>query len=427
MPNPLDKLGPSRCNRCNSQPCCCHQPRNPLAGPLCVRCQASPCCCHTRQVQARLCRQCGLNPCRCGESPPCEPLPYDEYAKCPCGYQVGDTLTVVGGTFTVAATLTVTSIQASTGSVLTVSVANGGNYSVQPANPAATTGVNGTGATFTLTFTGTAVTGAALAVGGGPWPQGYRVGDVCQLEGGIFTTPASVVVTATTSGQVAGIAIRTAGSGYSVNPCSPTPTFGGHGCGLKVTAGFTAGVMTSAVVADMGGSCYEPPRQWFERTPINIWSAGSGPPAQPRNTARGLLQPGWCLGQELMVDTCSEDAAQNARPVSYLTLPGSVDINGSCCGNAGDVVELPAKSGRLYNVWWVEYVGLDLPGVSPGPTAQPWPCVEGPTVGGRLLVILTQQCPFLAGQIPDGNFLVADDGVTPLYADDFPNHFLLAQ
>lgn len=422
MPNPLDNLGPSRCSRCRSQPCRCRAPRNPLAGPLCVRCQCNPCCCLRRRVQSRLCIQCGLNPCRCGEAPPCVPVPYDEYAKCPYGYQVGDILTLVGGTFVTACTVMVATIDPANGAVLTVTITFAGSYSVFPANPVATTGGQGTGCTLNITATaGTSVTAVAVQAGGTAWPPGYRVGDVCQLEGGVFTAPASVLVTAVTGGgQVTGISIRTPGTGYSVNPCSPTPTFGGHGCNLKITATFVGGAMTVAVIADMGGPCWTPPRQWFERTPVNIFPAGSGPPSQPRNTAKGLLQPGWCLGQELMVDGCVSPPT-GARPVTYLTLPGTVDINAACCDVAGDVVEVPAGSGRLYNVWWVEFVGLDLPANVPGP--QGGPCVQGEYNSGQLLVILIQQCPFGAAPIaPPDTWLSDDSGVDMLLAD--PWHYL---
>ena len=67
------------------------------------------------------------------------------------GYSVSDVLTVVGGTGT-AATLTVTSVS---GGVITgVDVTTGGDYSVNPTNPASVTGGTGTLATFRLTISG---------------------------------------------------------------------------------------------------------------------------------------------------------------------------------------------------------------------------------------------------------------------------------
>lgn len=69
------------------------------------------------------------------------------------GYEVNDTLTVVGGTGT-AAELTVDAISGggADGPVYRVSVSNAGSYSVLPSNPISVTGGEGSGATFNLTF-----------------------------------------------------------------------------------------------------------------------------------------------------------------------------------------------------------------------------------------------------------------------------------
>jgi len=65
------------------------------------------------------------------------------------GYTVGNTLTVVGGSFSPnAASLTVTSVS---GGVITgVSIAAGGTYTATPTYPASVTGGSGSSATFTL-------------------------------------------------------------------------------------------------------------------------------------------------------------------------------------------------------------------------------------------------------------------------------------
>ena len=66
------------------------------------------------------------------------------------GYTVNDVLTFVGGTFTAAGSLTVTSVS---GGVITgVSVATYGAYTVLPSNPISVTGGTGSGATFTSTW-----------------------------------------------------------------------------------------------------------------------------------------------------------------------------------------------------------------------------------------------------------------------------------
>jgi hypothetical protein len=70
------------------------------------------------------------------------------------GYKVGDTLTVVGGTSTVTATLTVASITGagSSGPIATLNVTQAGSYSVVPPNYTSVTGGSGTGAVPTVTW-----------------------------------------------------------------------------------------------------------------------------------------------------------------------------------------------------------------------------------------------------------------------------------
>jgi hypothetical protein len=72
------------------------------------------------------------------------------------GYRVNDVLTVSGGTFDTAATLTVTGVNRA-GAITVVSVTNGGSYSVSPSNPVRVTGGQGTGATFNLTSVNTTI------------------------------------------------------------------------------------------------------------------------------------------------------------------------------------------------------------------------------------------------------------------------------
>jgi len=70
-------------------------------------------------------------------------------------------------------------------------VSGGSGYTVQPSNPVACTGGAGSGATFNLTFTGSAVTSVMLANNGG---SNYAIGDVLTMSGGTFTTPCTVRV-----------------------------------------------------------------------------------------------------------------------------------------------------------------------------------------------------------------------------------------
>jgi hypothetical protein len=66
------------------------------------------------------------------------------------GYTAGDLLTVVGGTNTQAAVITVGTVSA--GVITAATVTTFGQYSVVPTNPVSVTGGTGSGATFTLTY-----------------------------------------------------------------------------------------------------------------------------------------------------------------------------------------------------------------------------------------------------------------------------------
>lgn len=78
------------------------------------------------------------------------------------GYTVGDTLTLVGGTGTVA-TLTVSTV--SSGVITAVTVGSFGSYSVVPTNPISVTGGTGSSATFTSTWAVGAVSVATAGSG----------------------------------------------------------------------------------------------------------------------------------------------------------------------------------------------------------------------------------------------------------------------
>lgn len=67
------------------------------------------------------------------------------------GYRVGDVLAVVGGTAARAARVYVAAANPATGAVTAVALDEAGVYSALPANPAATSGGSGTGATLNLT------------------------------------------------------------------------------------------------------------------------------------------------------------------------------------------------------------------------------------------------------------------------------------
>ena len=82
------------------------------------------------------------------------------------GYAVGDTVTVTGGIYSQQTTYTVSTIGVG-GSIVNLTVANYGVYTVLPGTPSpTTTSGNGTGLTLTLTFgTGTGGTGSYVVSG----------------------------------------------------------------------------------------------------------------------------------------------------------------------------------------------------------------------------------------------------------------------
>jgi hypothetical protein len=92
------------------------------------------------------------------------------------GYTVNDTITVVGGTFTTAATFTVSTVSA--GVVTALAAANGGTYSVLPTGTLSTTGGTGTGLTLTIDTWG--VRGLTIGTAG----SGYVEQPTVSFSGG---------------------------------------------------------------------------------------------------------------------------------------------------------------------------------------------------------------------------------------------------
>ena len=143
------------------------------------------------------------------------------------GYIVGDTLTVVGGTFTIAAQVEVLTVGGS-GEVLTMRMYNAGVYTATPSITAnAVTGGTGSAATVDLTYaangwtehrnTGRELSAVDSIAGGG---TGYSVDDVITLAGGTFTTPCKVKVATLSGSAVATVTIDTVGD-YDVIPTDP--------------------------------------------------------------------------------------------------------------------------------------------------------------------------------------------------------------
>ena len=86
-----------------------------------------------------------------------------------------------------------------TGAVATEAITTPGTYTVLPTNPVSVTGGTGSGATFNLTWTAGAVTGAVLVAPG----SGYTVGDHLTVSGGTHSVAAVVTVASLVLVQVA--------------------------------------------------------------------------------------------------------------------------------------------------------------------------------------------------------------------------------
>ena len=120
------------------------------------------------------------------------------------GYTVGDTLTVVGGTFTTAAQLKVQAVNAN-GTITAVTVANAGSYTSFSGITGGVTGGTGTGASFALFFTGEiAVQWYAIDVSSGT-PAFQQVGgspNVGRVAFGANTYAFEPAIDINSSGQI---------------------------------------------------------------------------------------------------------------------------------------------------------------------------------------------------------------------------------
>lgn len=141
------------------------------------------------------------------------------------GYVVGDVVTVSGGTFTTAATFTVTGV---TGGVVdTVALAEEGRYSTTPGNPAATTGGTGTGLTLTVTY-GNEIT---FQVGDLVWIQG--LGDtannglkrVTAVSNNVLTVAEDLVTDASPAATATLVTVGFQGTAGDIDVSSPGGQF----------------------------------------------------------------------------------------------------------------------------------------------------------------------------------------------------------
>lgn len=87
---------------------------------------------------------------------------------------------------------------------------------------------------------------------------------------------------------------------------------------------------------------------------VNVFT-GVFPFVTPRVVTTGNLTP----GRRVMVSqsTAFLGAAGDLGPASLLLLPAGTDIRDASCNNLPDVVEVPAGSGRWYQVGQVDDIG----------------------------------------------------------------------
>jgi hypothetical protein len=91
----------------------------------------------------------------------------------------------------------------------------------------------------------------------------------------------------------------------------------------------------------------------------NIWAGPNPPTGVPRLTAACNLG----MGRRIMPAAPSEDVFNAPHMLAQLLLPAGTDIRDASCSPAtsGDVVEVPAGSGRFYYVLGVDDLGKGFP------------------------------------------------------------------
>lgn len=158
------------------------------------------------------------------------------------GYAVGDEIRLQGGTFTIRATVEVTSVGGG-GAVTGVRVLNAGLYTTAPSNDVVTNSDDGSGCELTCDFDTNGwvrrravnVAGAAQSAVVGDGGSGYTAGDVLTLVGGTGNHPGRFrVATVGGGGEVLTVSLEDAGS-YTTPPTNDATTTGGTGTGCELT------------------------------------------------------------------------------------------------------------------------------------------------------------------------------------------------
>jgi hypothetical protein len=251
------------------------------------------------------------------------------------GYTVGNILTLVGGTFTTAIQVQVTTVSA--GVITAVAAYNNGNYTVAPSNPVSVTGGTGSGATFTLGL-GLRLGGLTITNAG----SGYVEQPTVTLSGG---------------GGSGAAAYATVGSGTTVKTLGTSLSFSGpSGEVLRLNGSPANNTLTDYLMIDGGVSgvtngVYLRPSGSSTNQNIYVQSKGTGTIGFFTNwTAGGSLQA---------------NIAHTASAVNYLQFNGAATGGAtiiSAQGSDSNVnINLQAKgSGQVRTIGWMS-VGIGAP------------------------------------------------------------------
>lgn len=109
--------------------------------------------------------------------------------------------------------------------------------------------------------------------------------------------------------------------------------------------------------------------------PVNLWRAGFAVPpvGMPALTFFGNLNPG---RRTYLGSYPWSQSSLGSMLLMYLLVPAHTDIRGQISVGTGDLVEVPAGSGRYYKVGWVDDVGKGFPNehrLAVLVQASPWP------------------------------------------------------
>jgi len=120
---------------------------------------------------------------------------------------------------------------------------------------------------------------------------------------------------------------------------------------------------------------------------VNVWHGGNAPPAPPDLVTVGNLTP----GRRTLTPYALEPAGAQIAANMHLLLPPATDVRDSKAASGNDLVEVPAGSGRLYDVLFVDDIGFgfanehrfaQLAGKGPWPVPFPSGVPAIVTIGG---------------------------------------------